>query len=396
MNERTGRAQFGARLASLRHHARLSQRALALRLCATAGITTLTRHEICRWERGARIPDAWLPSLAQVLGVPLDSLERDAARARGECGAPPDADREPDAYVRDAVGWLLAHDNRHGGDHVAEAAVQVWEAERARITGGDKQHLAQVAEIGEVAGWLLYDAARFPEARAALAQAHTLARLAGDDPLEWFILDLLAMVDVHTGRAGEARAITDEMLTGREVPGRVALMARVRQARSLAQAGERARALDSLERATGALQDSIQANDPAFTWWIDTTEVELHTGEALLSLGDPSAALPHLQRSSEASQGGGARRQFGNVLAELTALVRLGAWREAEAPLLRLEPILRTVTSSRTRVRLRSTLRTIDRDAPAWLAETAREVVPLVPGPRVHRAPRSHRSSRLR
>lgn len=374
MNEQTGRAQFGARLASLRHHARLSQRALALRLCVAAGITTLTRHEGSRWERGGRVPDAWLPSLAQVLRVPLDSLERDAARARGECGAPPGADRAPDAYVRNAVGWLLAHDNRHGGDHVADAAVQVWEAERGRITGDDKRHLAQVAEIGEVAGWLLHDAARFPEARATLAQAHTLARLAGDGPLEWFILDLLAMVDVHTGRAGEAMAITDEMLTGREVPGRVALMARVRLARSLAQAGERARALDSLERATGALQDSIQANDPAFTWWIDTTEVALHTGEALLSLRDPRAALPHLQRSSEASRGGGARREFGNVLAELTALVRLGAWREAEAPLLRLEPILRTVTSSRTRVRLRSTLRTLDRDAPAWLAETAREV----------------------
>ncbi|MFE7674919.1 helix-turn-helix domain-containing protein [Streptomyces albidoflavus] len=374
MNDQVRRAQFGVRLASLRKDAHLSQRALALRLCATAGITTLTRHEVSRWERGGRIPDAWLPSLAQVLGVPLDSLERDAERARGECGPPADVDREPDDYVRNAVGWLLAHDNRHGGDHVASAATQVWEAERGRITGDDKHHLAQVAEIGEVAGWLLYDAARFPEARATLAQAHTLARLAGDGPLEWFILDLLAMVDVHTGRAGEALAITDEMLTGREVPGRVALMARVRQARSLAQAGERARALDSLERATGALQDSIRANDPAFTWWVDTTEVELHTGEALLSLGDPRAALPHLRRSSEASRGGGARREFGNVLAELTALVRLGAWREAETPLLRLEPILRTVTSSRTRVRLRSTLRAIDRDAPAWLAGTAREV----------------------
>ncbi|MFJ8597509.1 hypothetical protein ACIREM_02065 [Streptomyces shenzhenensis] len=99
----------------------------------------------------------------------------------------------------------------------------------------------------------------------------------------------------------------------------------------------------------------------------------LHTGETLLSLGDPRAALPHLQRSSAASRDGG-RREFGNVLAELTALVQLGVWREAEAPLLRLEPILRAVTSSRTRVRLRSTLRAIDRDAPSWLADTAHEV----------------------
>ncbi|MEU9403489.1 helix-turn-helix transcriptional regulator [Streptomyces sp. NPDC048242] len=374
MNDRERRAEFGAHLADLRKQAKLSQGQLATGLCVASGTTTLTRNEVSRWERGGRIPDAWLPSIAQVLRVPLDDLKREAARARGEAELSGSAERDPDTYVQDAVGWLLAHDNRHGGDHVADAAVQVWEAERGRITGEDKQHLAQVAEIGEVAGWLLHDAARYREAHATLAEAHTLARLAGDVPLEWFILDLIAMIDVHTGRAGEAMAITDEMLTGRQVPGRVALMARVRRARSLAQAGDRGRALDAMERATGALQDSIQANDPAFTWWIDATEVELHTGEALLSLGDPRAALPHLQRSSEGSRGGGGRREFGNVLAELTALVQLGAWRDAETPLLRLEPILRAVTSSRTRVRLRSTLRAIDRDAPGWLADTAREV----------------------
>ncbi|QCX82951.1 Helix-turn-helix domain protein (plasmid) [Streptomyces sp. YIM 121038] len=365
------RRAFGAHLAALRKQARLTQPQLAARLCVVSGTATVTRNEISRWERGLRVPDAWLPLLAVVLNAPLEELERAAARARGELDGADE--RGPDAYVHDAVGWLLAHDNRHGGDRVADAAVQVWEDERRRITGTDKRQLARVAEIGEVAGWLLHDAARFPQARATLAEAHTLARLAGDAPLEWFVLDMIAMVDVHTGRPGEALAITDEVLSGRHVPGRVALMARARQGRSLAQAGDRTRALAALERAAGGLQDSIQRADPAYTWWIDPTEIAGHTGEALLSLGDPRAALPYLQQSAAVSHGGG-RRDFGNILAELTALVLLGAWREAEAPLLRLEPILRTVTSSRTRVRLRSTLRAIDRDGPAWLADTAREV----------------------
>ncbi|MQY12585.1 hypothetical protein SRB5_27210 [Streptomyces sp. RB5] len=374
MGNQAGREQFGSYLAGLRKQAALSQRALAQRLCLIAGITTLTRHEVSRWERGGCIPDAWLPSLAQALGTPLDDLRHGAARARGvvEAVESPD-EREPDAYVQHAVGWLLAHDNRHGGDHVADAALQVWEAERAAIAGDDKLRLAQVAEIGEVAGWLLHDAARFREARATLAEAHTLARLAGHPPLEWFILDLIAMVDVHTGAVGEALAITDEMLTGRQVRGRVALMAQVRRARGLAQAGDRTRALDALERATGALQDSIQPTDPAFTWWIDPTEVALHTGEALLSLDDPRGALPHLRQSSVASLDGG-RRAFGNILAELTALVRLHAWREAEAPLLRLAPVLRTVTSSRTRARLHATMRSVELHGPAWFVELAREV----------------------
>lgn len=285
---------------------------------------------------------------------------------------PPDAVQ--DTFVTDAVGYLLEHDNRHGGDHVADAAVQVWRAEKAHLSGADKRHLAAVAEIGEVAGWLLHDAARYEEARAALTEAHMLAGLAGDAPLEWFILDLIAMLDVHTGRPGEALAIADELINRRGVPPRVTLISRLRQARSLALTGDRARAQAALERASGGLQDSVRADDSAFTWWIDSTEIDLHRGEALLSLDDPKAALPYVQRSSASADGGG-RREFGNVLAELHTYTLLGAWREAEVPMLRLGPLLRTVTSSRTRQRLRTTLRLIDRDAPAWFADTAHEVV---------------------
>ncbi|MFH9430012.1 hypothetical protein ACH4JZ_17190 [Streptomyces sp. NPDC017615] len=99
--------------------------------------------------------------------------EGQAARARGEVEPDSGNAREPDGYVKDAVGWLLAYDDRHGGDHVADTAVQIWEAERRRITGEDKQHLAQAAEIGEVAGWLLHDSARFREARVTLTEAHS-------------------------------------------------------------------------------------------------------------------------------------------------------------------------------------------------------------------------------
>lgn len=182
--------------------------------------------------------------------------------------------------MRNAVGWLLRHDNRHGGDQVADAALQAWHAEKARLNGDDKGHLAAVAEIGEVAGWMLFDAARYTEARTTLMEAHILARLSGDRPLEWFILDLIAMVNMQIGRPGEALAISDELLHGREVPRRMALMARTRLSRSLAQAGDRHRSLDAIERATGALQDSLQANDPAFCWWIDGVEIAGHHGEA--------------------------------------------------------------------------------------------------------------------
>ncbi|MEH0937547.1 helix-turn-helix domain-containing protein, partial [Micromonospora psammae] len=59
-----------------------SQQRLADELCAV-GAPTLTRHEISRWERQARLPgDRWLRRLAQVLGLPAGSLADAAARSR--------------------------------------------------------------------------------------------------------------------------------------------------------------------------------------------------------------------------------------------------------------------------------------------------------------------------
>ncbi|MGK5551628.1 AAA family ATPase [Actinomadura kijaniata] len=79
------RREFGKYLARLRGD--LSQRAAAALLCDLSGSSTLTRHEISRWERGDRIPDDWLPFISRAYGVPLPVLERKAAWARG-AGAP--------------------------------------------------------------------------------------------------------------------------------------------------------------------------------------------------------------------------------------------------------------------------------------------------------------------
>ncbi|MFD0883447.1 helix-turn-helix domain-containing protein [Streptosporangium algeriense] len=60
----------------LRNAARMTQAEEAERLCEHTGTCTLTRHEVGRWEQGRVRPDAWLPALAEVLGVDLEILER--------------------------------------------------------------------------------------------------------------------------------------------------------------------------------------------------------------------------------------------------------------------------------------------------------------------------------
>jgi len=74
---------IGALLARVRGDEGISQLRLAERLCAASGQTTVTRHEISRWEREERIPTGyWLGWLAAVLDVPLAELERAAGAAR--------------------------------------------------------------------------------------------------------------------------------------------------------------------------------------------------------------------------------------------------------------------------------------------------------------------------
>ena len=66
---------FGSLLAQLRTERGLSQLRLAERLCAASGVPTVSRHEVSRWEREARVPGPfWLGWLAAVLEVPPERL----------------------------------------------------------------------------------------------------------------------------------------------------------------------------------------------------------------------------------------------------------------------------------------------------------------------------------
>jgi transcriptional regulator with XRE-family HTH domain len=74
---------LGPLLARRRRVLGLSQGRLAALLCAAAGLPTLSRHEVSRWEREERIPTRfWRPWLAMVLDVPVDDIEAGAMTTR--------------------------------------------------------------------------------------------------------------------------------------------------------------------------------------------------------------------------------------------------------------------------------------------------------------------------
>ena len=108
----TAPASLGALLAALRLGRGWSQLRVAEQLTAAAGLNTVSRHEVSRWERGERVPgDFWLGWLAVVLDVPPAELTvaAEAARrgpARRAMPAPPPVEGQAD-LLRLAHAWLV-------------------------------------------------------------------------------------------------------------------------------------------------------------------------------------------------------------------------------------------------------------------------------------------------
>ncbi|MET8279102.1 helix-turn-helix domain-containing protein [Micromonospora sp. NPDC005174] len=77
------RTQLGPLLVRHRRARGWSQQRAAAELCAAAGVPTLSRHEVSRWERQRRVPGSfWLGWLAVVLDVPAAVLAEAAVHAR--------------------------------------------------------------------------------------------------------------------------------------------------------------------------------------------------------------------------------------------------------------------------------------------------------------------------
>jgi transcriptional regulator with XRE-family HTH domain len=80
-----GPETIGALLARMRAERGITQLRLAERLCGSAGVCTVTRNEVSRWERGERIPSSyWRGWLAATLDLPRDQLDRAAAISRDQ------------------------------------------------------------------------------------------------------------------------------------------------------------------------------------------------------------------------------------------------------------------------------------------------------------------------
>lgn len=323
MSER--RQRFGAYLARLRRDVPLSQSALAARLCLLSGISTLTRNEVSRWERGERIPDTWLRFLSQALRAPLDDLERAAAYARGEEAGhlpgtlvtldellPADAElttvptgrRIGPGTVTDLAGRVhglrLADDVLAGGDLIGPAFRELKRAvrlhrESAHTEETGRSLLVQIGELGQIAGWIASDAGRHEEAERAYRLGIAAARQAADGPLVANLAGSLAYQWSNTGREQEgaelARAALEEAGEGAHPKTRALFFDRV------AWAETRAGHAQPAMRALGEAHDALSADGgeaPAWAYWVSREELEVMDARVFTELRKPLRAVPLL------------------------------------------------------------------------------------------------------
>ncbi|MGV9791261.1 helix-turn-helix domain-containing protein [Streptomyces sp. NPDC003435] len=323
------RREFSNYLARLRRHSGRSQPQLAAALCVASGTQSVTRNEVSRWERGARVPDKWLPFLAAVFGVPLRELEQAAAYARGDTVATlpevtatladllPGGDAlEPlaapcgrrigattvEGLAARVHGLRFADDVLSGGDLIApafrelRAAVRLYrESEHSENTG--RGLLVQIGELGQIAGWIASDAGRGAEAEHAYRLGISAAQQAGDRVLVAQLASSLGYHLSNNGREREGLELTKAAVAeaGPDAPAVTRALFLDRLAWAHTRAEEEQPALRALGKAHTAMNTTDGPPAPSWAYWVSNEEPEIMDARVFTELRPPLRAVRLLQ-----------------------------------------------------------------------------------------------------
>ena len=300
-----------------------------------------------------------------------------AATPAGEPGAP----LGPALHT---IRRLVALDSERGATAAVPAVREALRrfpqlsAAPASLHAEDGDLLAALAELAEVIGWIFFDAGLHARARRMNARALALAELCGDRWTARLVLLNHSMLEAHTGRPRAALASAARVCGPKPLPARVNCLVLIRQAHAVAMLGDRREPLALLGRARSRFLDGVSYRDPHWAWWIDESELLGHRGWVLARLRYWDRAIPLLHAAAIAP-GPSYRHLFTAEL--LAALVRAGAWNEAEALVAELAPRAAGIGSVRTTGTLRRTARDLRRTAraPGRLKDAAVHLLESLP-----------------
>lgn len=308
------------------------------------------------------LPDSSRQSIARSGDSPSLTPERetaDSARCYGSPRQPspwPDGDVDDIQAIRTTAKRLIALDNQFGGTDVAPLAARAC-GQALRMVKSDKfrgnqerEAYAAAAEIAEVAGWILFDAEKQEEARKINQEALFLARLSGDRETELLILLNMSLQAAHVGHWRESFLIAESVLSTERLMPRVRAMFLVRQARALAQSGQRHDALRAFQHAEALFSDGVSHRDPSWAWWIDQPELDGQHGAALAELGEWDESITFLRRAVDVPNAPNYRVGFATRL--LAAQVNARSWRDAETIIEDMAERVEDIGSARALTRL--------------------------------------------
>jgi hypothetical protein len=278
------------------------------------------------------------------------------------------ADQDFIERARGSVQHLVLLDNQVGPDQIAGVAAQLFRTVTRRLRQGryrpsiEADLMATAAEVGELAGWLLYDANRHDEAGKVNEAALYWATLAKDQGMADFILTNAGLQAIHLRRAGEAMQVTARLLDGEDkMSPRVRALARVRRGRARAIAGDATGAARDFEAARSLYLDGVRSSDPSWAWWVDEILVTGHGALCRHESGDLKGAVDLFHRAIELCPENRPRDRFMWHVHLLGTLVEMKEWDHAGEVAERAAPFVGDVACGRVVAVLRDSIRRIDR-----------------------------------
>ncbi|MFI6956463.1 hypothetical protein ACIBJI_23675 [Nocardia sp. NPDC050408] len=208
------------------------------------------------------------------------------------------------AYLEQDLVQLRRLDDGHGGELVLRTvthrlALAMDLLADSRYTAAVGQRLLSIiGQMAQLAGWLGFDLGQHGLAQRMYLLGLRAATASGDRQLGALILSCVAFQQTWRNRPHDAVTIMNtvaQRARGAATP-RVAALIAMREARAFATTGMAAETSAALDRAYQALDRGPHDNDPAWTYWMDSTVLTSEAGRCYLHLGDSGRAETELTK----------------------------------------------------------------------------------------------------
>lgn len=155
--------------------------------------------------------------------------------------------------------------------------------------------LGAVAELAQLAGWVVADAGALDLAARYLLGGVHAAHAAGDRATAANLISTLSYQEANTADPHRAVLLSRSALRGApRAPATVRALLGERVAWAHARAGDRPGTERALSAVETAFDQRREGDEPEWTYWLDLDEITVMAGRCYVELGDPDRAIPLL------------------------------------------------------------------------------------------------------